>query len=253
MIDPTQRFSTRVDNYVKYRPGYPAGVLATLQEDCSLTPASVIADIGSGTGILTQLFLQNGNPVFAVEPNNEMRYAAERLLSGYASFYSLPARAEATELPDRSVDFIVAGQAFHWFDQQKARLEFTRILRPGDWVMLVWNEREAQSSPFLVAYEALLQRYASEYPKVDHRQVDHASLSRFYGPGGFQTRNFSHQQEFDLAGIQGRLLSSSYSPEPGHPNHAPMLAELAAIFDAHQVDGRVAFAYTTKMYYGQLS
>jgi len=251
MLDPTERFSTRVENYVKYRPGYPPEVIITLQEECGLTPASLVADIGSGAGILSALFLENGNPAYAIEPNDEMRQAGERLLRNWPGFHSISGRAEATTLADRSVDFIVAGQAFHWFDLQKARLEFERILKSGGWVMLVWNEREIRITPFLEAYEMLLQRYSIDYPKVDHRQVDQAALSAFYGPGGYKTKTFRHQQDFD--GIRGRLLSSSYSPEAGHPNHEPMLKELETIFLAHQVSGRVGFAYTSKMYFGKLS
>ncbi len=254
MTDPTQRFSSRVENYIKYRPSYPQAVVATLRDECQLTPASLVADIGSGTGILTELFLQNGNRVFAVEPNSDMRLAAERLLGGYPNFHSLDGRAEATGLPDQSVDFIVAGQAFHWFDREKARLEFSRLLKPAGWVMLIWNERQTSASPFLVAYEDLLQRYATDYTQVDHRYVvDEAVLSRFYGPGSYNLRTLSYQQDFDYTGLRGRLLSSSYTPEAGHANYEPMLAELLRIFQLHQVDGRIAFEYTTKMYYGHLS
>ena len=253
MNDPTRRFSSRVENYIKYRPGYPHGVIETLREACQLTPASQIADIGSGTGILTELFLKNGNRVYGVEPNDEMRSAGERLLQGYPGFHSVVGRAEATTLADQSVDFVVAGQAFHWFEHEQARAEFMRILRPGGWVVLVWNEREVDTSPFLLAYERLLQRYATDYAQVDHRQVDQVALGTFFGPGGFRLKTFLHQQDFDFDGIRGRLLSSSYTAEPGHPNYEPMLAELVEIFQTNQVDGQIAFEYKTKMYYGQLT
>lgn len=253
MMDPTQRFSSRVDNYIKYRPGYPQELITTLQEECLLIATDVIADIGSGTGILTELFLNNGNPVFAIEPNAEMRAAGERLLGRYPGFHRLVGRAEDTTLPDQSVDFIVAGQAFHWFDHELARQEFLRILKPGGWVMLVWNERETQAMPFLVSYEDLLQRFSTDYAQVDHRQVDQVALDAFYRPHGFKTRTFSHRQVFDFEGVQGRLLSSSYAPEPGHPNFEPMLAELATIFQTYQTGGQVVFEYTTKMYFGQFN
>jgi SAM-dependent methyltransferase len=253
MIDPTKRFLNRVENYIKYRPGYPPEVITTLKDECGLTPASLVADIGSGTGILTELFLKNGNFVYAVEPNDEMRLAAERLLAGYRQFHSVTGRAEATTLTDQSVDFIVIGQAFHWFDRPKARFEFTRILHPGGWVMLIWNDRETQATAFLAAYEQLLQRYSIDYPKVDHRQVDQAALADFYGADGFNSKEFRHQQDFDFDGIRGRLLSSSYSPDAGHPHYKPMLRELRTIFQAHQVNGWLAFGYITRMYYGRLS
>jgi SAM-dependent methyltransferase len=253
MTDPTLRFSSRVENYLKYRPSYPQAVIATLQAECQLTSASRIADIGSGTGLLAGLFLRNGNPVFGVEPNPEMRAAGERLLRDYPGFHSVAGRAEATTLADQSVDFVVAGQAFHWFDRQQARTEFLRILRPTGWVMLVWNKRETQATPFLVAYEQLLEQYALDYAQVNHKQVDDAALADLYGAHGFKVKTFDHGHDLDYASLQGRLLSSSYAPEAGHPQHEPMLAELARIFQAHQVNGRVGFAYTTQMYYGQLS
>jgi SAM-dependent methyltransferase len=253
MIDPTQRFTTRVTDYIKYRPGYPSQVITALQDDCGLTPASPVADIGSGTGILTELFLKNGNPVYAVEPNDEMRAAGERLLRSYPAFHSINGRAEETTLGDQSVDFVIAGQAFHWFDPQKSRLECARILRPGGWVMLVWNDRDSQTTPFLVAYENLLHKYSIDYPKVDHRRIDQTDFSAFFGAGGYQTRAYHHQQDFDFDGLRGRLLSSSYAPEAGHRNYDPMLAELKTIFQANQINGQVGFAYITKMYYGRLS
>ncbi|HED03359.1 MAG TPA: class I SAM-dependent methyltransferase [Candidatus Fraserbacteria bacterium] len=253
MTDPTLRFSSRVENYIKYRPHYPPAVIATLREECQLASAALIADIGSGTGLLTELFLQSGNQVFAVEPNREMRAAGERLLRNYPGFHSVAGRAEATTLADQSVGFVVAGQAFHWFDRQKARSEFCRILRPAGWVMLVWNEREDRATPFLMAYEQLLQRYATDYVQVNHKQVDEATLADFYGVQGFKSETFSQRQDFDYAGVRGRLLSSSYTPEVGYPDYEPMLAELSKVFQAHEINGRVRFEYTTRMYYGQLS
>jgi SAM-dependent methyltransferase len=253
MTDPTLRFSSRVQNYLKYRPHYPRAVITTLREECQLTSTGLIADIGSGTGLLTELFLQNGNPVMAVEPNREMRVAGECCLGSYPNFYSIAGRAEATTLADQSVDFVTAGQAFHWFDRHTARAEFIRILKPGGWVVLVWNERDTRATPFLVAYEQLLQRYATDYAQVDHKRVDEVALGNFYGVQGFKSKAFQHRQDFDYASVQGRLLSSSYAPEVGHPDHEAMLAELAKIYQANAVNGRVRFEYQTKLYYGQLS
>jgi ubiquinone/menaquinone biosynthesis C-methylase UbiE len=252
-MDPTERFSTRVEHYVRSRPRYPAALSTILGEACGLTSGSVVADIGSGTGILTELFLQNGNQVFAVEPNARMRHAGERLLNGDARFHSVPGRAEATTLPDRSVDIVAAGQAFHWFDRGLARAEFVRILKPGGWVVLIWNERLTHTTPFLEAYEQLLERYATEYAQVDHRHIDEGALAAFFAPDGCTSKTLANRQEFDYAHLEGRLLSSSYAPEPDHLNHAPMLAALAAIFEAHQHEGRVAFEYATRLYYGRLS
>src|SRR5258708_2582165 len=144
----TSRFSDRVENYVRYRPGYPPGVLQALRDDCGLAPGHVIADIASGTGIWTRMLLENGNPVFGVEPNTEMREAGERLLAAFPKFTSVAGNAEATTLPDHSVDFITAAQAAHWFDRERARLEFVRILKSRGWLALLWNDRLTRSTPF---------------------------------------------------------------------------------------------------------
>jgi SAM-dependent methyltransferase len=249
-MDSAQRFSNRVENYIKFRTGYPGALIETLRKECGLTELSTIADIGSGTGILTELFLRNGNHVAGVEPNRDMREAAERLLARYSRFQSVAGRAEATELADHSVDFVTAAQAFHWFDRDRARGEFRRILKSGGWVVLVWNERDAQSTPFLVAYEGLLDRYGTDYKEVDHRRVDGKSLADFYGSWGYGSKVFSNRQELDYEGLRGRLLSSSYVPPAGDPGYEPMLAELSRIFEAYAVKGRVIVHYRTLLYWG---
>ncbi|HEV2436070.1 MAG TPA: class I SAM-dependent methyltransferase [Verrucomicrobiae bacterium] len=251
MIDSTQRFSSRVENYIKYRPGYPADVLELLRQKCGLTGNSVVADIGSGTGILTELCLRNGNPVFGVEPNRDMREAAERLLVKYANFTSVAGTAEATTLQDRSVDFITASQAFHWFDREQARREFLRILKPGGWAVLIWNER-IMASPFAKAYEHLLRTYGTDYEEVNHKHTDAKMIGPFFGVNGCEQAGFPNRQIFDREGLKGRLLSSSYAPEPGHPGHVPMLEALNALFSEYQTDGNVVFEYDTLVYCGQL-
>ncbi len=253
MLDPRQRFSSRVENYVKYRPGYPPEVLGTLQQECGLTSTSRIADIGSGTGILSAMFLQNGNTVYGVEPNREMREAGERLLSGYGNFHSIAAAAEDTTLPAGSVDFVTAGQAFHWFKRNEAHAEFARILRPEGWVALVWNARQGDTTTFLRAYEGLLRQYGTDYDQAKHRDVDDYNLEKFYGGSGPQVKVFANRQLFDYEGLQGRVLSSSYTPQSGHPNYEPMLNALKEIFSRHQEEGKVAFEYNTMLYYGHLS
>jgi SAM-dependent methyltransferase len=252
-FDPTRRFSSRVENYVKYRPRYPEAILGLLRRECGMSPNSVVADIGSGPGFLAQLFLANGNRVYGVEPNREMREAGERLLAEYGQFVSVEGTAEQTTLEDASADFVTAGQAYHWFEAEAARSEFRRILRPDGWVVLVWNDRRNDSTPFLERYERLLHQWAPEYHAVDHKQIGEDALLAFYGPGGFRRATYPNRQLFDYAGLQGRLLSSSYAPEAGHPNHEPMLAALRELYSAHQRNGTVAFEYDTLVYYGHLT
>lgn len=247
----TSRFSDRVENYVRYRPGYPPEALQALQRECGLTPRHVIADIASGTGIWTRALLENGNPVFAVEPNTQMRQAGERLLAAFPNFTSVAGTAEATTLPDASVDIVTAAQAAHWFDRQRSRREFVRILKPHGWLVLLWNERLTDSTPFLRDYEQLLLTFGTDYEDVRHEKTTDA-VNEFFDPAPFQARVFEMLQEFDYAGIEGRLLSSSYAPGPGHAKYDPMLRELRRIFDTHAVNGRATFAYKTRVYFGQL-
>ncbi len=251
MTDPTQRFSSRVNNYVKYRPAYPAAIIDLLRAECGLTPDSIVADVGSGTGLLTELFLRAGNRVWGIEPNREMREAGEQLLRPYERFVSIDATAEATSLPDRSVDVITAGQAFHWFDRARVGAEFARILKPQGWIVLIWNERRTESTPFLRAYEQLLYTYSTDYAQVDHRLVDQDVIGAAFPAVTFQRRTFDNHQRFDLAGVQGRLMSSSYAPEVGHPNHAPLMAALADIFQQYQTNGEIVFEYDTRVNYGR--
>jgi SAM-dependent methyltransferase len=248
----TTRFSSRVDNYVRYRPGYPAEIIDLLRRECALSKDSLMADIGSGTGKLTELFLENGNRVFGVEPNREMREAGERLLKRFPHFRSVDGKAEATTLPDHSVDFIVVGQAFHWFDLKACRLEFSRILKAGGQVVVIWNDRLVATTYFLAAYDGLLREFSTDYEQVNHRRFNDGEAIRSFFGDEAHLKNFKNAQQFDFEGLKGRLLSSSYAPEAGQPKHDEMIAALKRIFEAHQKDGRVVFEYETHVYYGQL-
>ncbi len=247
----TSRFSDRVEKYVLYRPGYPPEALLALKDECGLRPEHVIADIASGTGLWTRMLLENGNRVFGVEPNAEMRQAGERLLAAFPRFTSVAGTAEQTTLPDQSMDFVTAAQAAHWFDRRRARREITRILKPGGWLVLLWNERLTDSTPFLRDYEQLLLTYGTDYADVRHEKTTD-EMNQFFDPVPYQERVFAMRQEFDYAGIEGRLLSSSYAPGPEHMNHKPMLRELRRIYDRHAVGDRACFEYKTRVYFGNL-
>ena len=250
--DPKSRFSTRAEDYAKYRPGYPIEIIDLLVDECGLNPDSVIADIGSGTGMLSRLFLENGNPVVGVEPNREMRKAAERVLSGYARFNSLDASAEATRLPPRSMDFMLAGQAFHWFDRARTREEWLRVLKPEGWAALLWNDRRIDSTPFLAEYEAALQEFAVDYKEATHKIIqDDALMQPFFG-GDIHRAHFDSFQRVDLDGLVGRVASASYCPERGSGRFNAMTKKLSEIFDNHARNGRVTFEYDTIMYYGHM-
>ena len=248
---PTARFSDRVENYARYRPGYPPEVLALLRTECGLQSSHIIADIASGTGVFTRLLLENGNSVFAVEPNPEMREMGMHQLESYDRFVSVAGTAEETTLRSGSVDFVTAAQAAHWFDLPRARTEFGRILKPEGWCVLIWNERRTASTPFLRDYEQLLLTYATDYKEVRHERTT-AIIHEFFAPAANQERVFSLSQQFDYEGTAGRLLSSSYAPLEGHPSHESMMQELQRIFRAHAVEDEVEFDYDTRVFYGHL-
>ena len=248
--EPTRRFSARVDNYVRYRPSYPSGVIDILRSECDLTPESVVADIASGTGIFTRFLLANGNRVFAVEPNADMRRAGEEYLAEYPNLVSVDGRAEATTLADHSIDLVTCAQAAHWFDRELSLREFARILKPGGFLVLIWNDRQIEGTAFNREYEQLVLKYGTDYLEV--RRRDQAS-GQFFGSIPCTKRVLTNHQEFDYGALQGRLLSSSYSPQPGERSCEEMLSELRRIFDAHQHGGRVRMDYDTNVYFGKLT
>jgi len=258
MPDPTRRFSDRVEYYVRSRPRYPREILDFCRSELRLAPADQVADVGSGTGFLSELFLQNGNPVFAVEPNDAMRLAAEKSLSRIPTFHSVKGTAEQTGLPAGAFGFVVAGQAFHWFDRDRARLEFQRLLRPDGWVLLVWNDRERDpaADSFSAAYDAMVSQFQIDWHKVRHESItaqDSRVLADFFAPGGYQHKTFANPQSLDLDGVLARALSSSYLPLPGQPGCDRMLDRLREIYRRHAKDGCVVQQYNTKVYYGRLS
>lgn len=251
MTAPTERFSSRADAYARYRPTYPRGAVELLETHCGLVPGAAVADLGSGTGILTELLLKSGAEVFAVEPNAPMRAAAESWLRGYPNFHSVVGSAEATTLAAGSVDLLVAGQAFHWFDPARARAEALRVLRAAAWAALLWNERPVEATPFLADYEALLLEHAAEYARITASRADPSTMRAFFGEG-MELATFPNEQILDFEGLKGRLMSSSYAPEPGQPQYEPIMALLREVFDRHQRGGRIVMPYRTLVYFAQL-
>ncbi len=270
--DVTQRFSNRVDDYVRYRPSYPPELLIWLTTQATATdrhlssaappstsspalfatPPWRIADIGAGTGIFSKLLLDTGHDVTAIEPNTPMRTAAQTWLGPNPRFHSIDARAEATTLPAASIDLITVAQAFHWFDATAVRTEWKRILRPGGLVLIVWNVRRLSGTPFLNRYEKLLRTHGTDYTEVAERHGKEPFMRDWFGPGLLATASFDYHQSFDFEGLRGRLLSSSYAPPSGHPHHEPMLADLRALFESTAENNQVRFDYDTRAYLGHL-
>ena len=251
---PESRFSDRVADYVRARPGYPTAELAAALRDLiGLAPPARVADVGAGTGLSTIALRQAGFDVIAVEPNDAMRVAGEALLAGDAGVRWQPGTAEATGLPDASVDALVAAQAFHWFDPPRARAEALRVLSPAAaGAALVWNQRRLTGSAFLEGYEALLVEFGTDYAAVRHDHRDVGRLEAFFGPSGWRERVLRNAQRLDRAGFIARLLSSSYTPAADHPRRAPMLDAAHALFDATSHDGEVDITYDLRVIAGAM-
>ena len=250
-MDNTKRFSNRVENYVRYRPHYPTEIISFLKTKIAFAPHLTVADVGSGTGISSEIFLQNGNTVYAVEPNEEMRKAAEKVFHDNKSFISVNATAEATTLTDNSIDLIVAGQAFHWFDTIQCKKEFQRIAAPGAYLVLMWNEWKMESG-FQKAYEKVLLDFAPDYENVGCRNADEEALTEFFSPFPYFKHAFHNTQFFDFESLKGRLLSSSYAPLESDSTYEPMMTKLRQIFEEFSKDSQIEFEYSCKIYYGKI-
>jgi len=247
LSDSTTRFSNRVDDYTKYRPKYPQASIDYMLDGVSVSDDSVIADVGSGTGILTEALLPTGAKVIAVEPNDSMRSASDQRLGQFSNYESVGGKAENTGLARHSVDLITAAQAFHWFELEPTRNEFSNIIKPGGHIALIWNRRVSQQSEFLLNYEKLLSSKIVEYSKVNHTNASDEVIKNFLG-NQMQIQEFENHQMFDLEGLCGRLMSSSYCPAVGEPGHQALMDDLEALFDAHAENGRVQFDYVTQVY-----
>ncbi len=247
----TERFSNRVEDYVKYRPDYPKEILDLFLSEMNLKSSSIVADIGSGTGISAKRFLENGNSVFGVEPNAPMRGAAEKFLADFPKFKSIEGTAETTTLANKGVDFVVCAQAFHWFDRAKTRKEFERILKDKDFIALIWNERQLDTTAFLRGYESLLIEFGTDYEAVRHENITKEKLRDFFQTDLHQAA-FENKQTVDFEGLQGRMLSSSYIPSKESPRFGQMLENLERLFAEHAENGKIDILYTTKVFYGQI-
>ncbi|MFW9895240.1 MAG: class I SAM-dependent methyltransferase [Candidatus Thorarchaeota archaeon] len=247
LVDPKKRFSSRVENYIKYRPHYPPVILDFMRDIKILTNNSIIADIGSGTGILSKILLKNGNKVYGIEPNDEMRKGAERYLKDYENFVSIEGSAENIPLPNFSIDLITAAQSFHWFNEVDAKHEFKRILKPDGFIAIIWNNRKKTGRGFSSQYEEFILKYSTDYKEV---RKNEKKIDNFFD---YKKKVFYNYQDLDYKGLKGRLLSVSYIPIEEGPKYDKMLWELQSIYNEYEIDGRVRLEYDTEIYYGQLN
>lgn len=251
-FDATQRFSERVADYRRFRPGYPGEAIDYLIERCRLRRTDPIVDVGAGTGLSSEPWLQRGFQVHAVEPNAPMREAAAAHLGSHPKLVLVDGTAEALPVRDRSAGLIAASQAFHWFELTPSRKEFRRVLKAHGHVALIWNERVDHASPFLRGLEEALQTFACDYHTINRAGRSTQRITAFFAPGAVSERRFENRQAFDFDGLCGRVWSSSYAPPAEHPNHAPLRAQLRRLFERFAHDGQVHFIYRTRVFTGQL-
>jgi SAM-dependent methyltransferase len=249
-VDYTRRFTKRADWYASYRPGYPASVIDILEKEMGFGSRSVVADIGSGTGLLTRVFLENGNRVFGVEPNDRMRSYAERDLGGFRNFVSVRGTAEHTTLPSRSVDLVAAGQALHWFDPARAAKEFSRISKPGGRLCVAYNSRK--NDKVGRAYGEIISRHARDRAKVP--LADARYIARFFKDRKYSKFEVSNEQSLGLEGLLGRLLSASYMPPPDEERkYSRLRGDVTKMFEKFSSDGSLKLRYRTNVFIGRIA
>jgi len=244
--DFTKQFSKRADFYSRYRPSYPGKLLNIVKRETGLHEGWIVADIGSGTGLLAKVFLKSGNKVFGVEPNDQMRSHADRNLAGFANFVSVNGTAERTTLPNSSVDLITVGQALHWFNPAKTIREFSRVSRPGGHLCVVYNEWK-KGDGFMRAYARVIREYGKGRAKVPH--ADAKYLARFFRGGKYSEFRVSNEQVLSHKGLVGRLLSASYIPLPGVSNFE---RDVSRLFAKHSRKGKVRLRYDTSIFVGEV-
>lgn len=252
MLDSKQRFSSRADYYTKYRPHYTPELISVLREECGLEPDWTIADVGSGTGLSAELFVANGNLVYGIEPNMEMRAYAEILYKDCPNFISINGSAEDTTLPDGLADMVIAGEAFHWFDKKLAKREFVRISKPGGWIVIFWNRRQPAASQFMTKFTEIMAKYAIPDGSEKQRRVERQQLTDFFAPSPMIIRTTENIQTLDEEGLIGRTLSQSSMPEPSHESYKDMEKELKDLFNKYQENGKVSIIHNTEIFIGRV-
>ena len=253
MMKPTERFSTRVDAYREHRPRYPREIVDVLRRDCELASEAVVVDVAAGTGLLAEIFLENGNPVIAVEPNAAMRSVCEELRAAFPKLACVDSTAEATGLADASVDMITVGQAMHWFDLDTTRREFARILRPAGRCVVVYNHRKTGGDAFHEGYERILVEFGRDYGAVQSSHMTEDRLADFFAPAAMRCTTLPNHQDLTLEGLRGRVLSSSYMPQQGDENYPAMINSVDALFAQHACNGVIRMEYQCALCSGQIA
>lgn len=251
--NPPERFTGRVESYRRYRPRYPAEIAGLLRRDCGLQDGAAVVDVAAGTGLLSEIFLAAGFVVTAVEPNAEMRAACSELKRSYPELRVLEGTAEETGLAGSAADLITVAQAMHWFDLERTRREFARILKPGGYCAVIYNNRHAGGDAFHEACERFLLKFGVDYESVKKQHVGRKRLAQFFAPAEMKCAVFANSQALTREGFEGRILSSSYIPRPGDRRFGEMQAELQKLFEEHESGGLVTIRHECVVCYGRLT
>ncbi|WP_449536373.1 class I SAM-dependent methyltransferase [Ferdinandcohnia sp. Marseille-Q9671] len=246
----TDKFTDKAEIYAKYRPSYPNEYIEYVISEANLTKESMIADIGSGTGILSKQLLEKGYTVIGVEPNDDMRTVAEQTLMPGSRYISVKAAAESTTLEDNSIDLVTVGQAFHWFHMKKFKLECQRILKQDAKVSLVWNSRDS-SSDINKESAVVCQQYCPNFKGFSGGMEEKPiPFHEFFKEGKYDVTFFRNDLEFDVDGFLGRYLSASYSPKENDKEYDSFIAALTDLFDKYSNNGMITIPNITRSYLG---
>lgn len=249
--DATTRFSTKAEVYALARPRYPQAVVSFFEERQVIVPGSLLADLGSGTGLSAEPFLEAGYTVIGIEPNAAMRHEGDNFLKRYPQFRSVQGTSEATTLPDRSVDVVLAAQSFHWFDLDRTRVEMQRIMRSPGYFIAMWNHRNHHASDLQRGYEAILRHYCPEYHQLAELYRSPSRSASFF-IHGYEDATLLNPQKLTWPLFEARILSSSYIPKPTHSDYTPFMIEMKNLFDKHAQAGEVAFDLEIWLHWGRI-
>lgn len=239
--------------YSKYRPSYPLNFVDYLFTDVGMSQSSIIADVGSGTGILTRQLLEKGSNVYGIEPNADMRVIAETNLNNFPGFTSVSGSAENTTIDDNSVDYITVAQAFHWFDREKFKKECQRILKPEGKVILVWNTRDNENELVIENYE-VNRKYCPNFKGFSdgmYGKTNNDDFSDFFN-GEYETKVFLNNLIFDMDGFIGRNLSASYALKSNDAQYNDYVNELKKIYEKYSNNGQLIMPNLTRSYVGNV-
>jgi SAM-dependent methyltransferase len=244
----TLPYTDRAARYARYRWDYAAQAIDAIFSITGIGLTSCAADVGSGTGILTRHLVDRVRSVYAVEPDVSMRWWAEQALANAPTFNSVAGSAQTTTLPDRSVDLIVVGQALHWFDPLPSRQEFLRILIPGGWLAVLWNQ--GTDAALAQALSALCTPENGWDTSIPNQRREVKPFDFYFGHAAYLQREFAAVKRETWEEFFGALCSDSHAPAETQPSFERLRNAAWQVFRAHSEDGFITVRYRTHLVLG---